>query len=60
LRQPGIRILGVLPPDCAIDTVFAAPSLRHPRIRDPPRRTLAFFASMETRAIVEAHSFEVP
>lgn len=57
---PGIRILGVLPPDCAIDTVFAgavAAASSHP---EPAAKVLAFFASMETRAIVEAHSFEVP
>lgn len=57
---PGIRILGVLPPDCAIDTVFAgavAAASSHP---GPAAKVLAFFASMETRAIVEAHSFEVP
>lgn len=57
---PGIRILGVLPPDCAIDTVFAgavAAASSHP---GAAADTLAFFASMETRAIVEAHSFEVP
>ena len=58
--QPGVRILGVLPPDCAIDTVFAgavAAASSHP---GPAAKVLAFFASMETRAIVEAHSFEVP
>ena len=57
---PGIGILGVLPPDCAIDTVFAgavAAASSHP---GPAAKVLAFFASMETRAIVEAHSFEVP
>lgn len=57
---PGIRILGVLPPDCAIDTVFAgavAAASSHP---GAAADTLAFFASMETRAIVEAHGFEVP
>lgn len=58
--QPGVRILGVLPPDCAIDTVFAgavAAASSHP---GPAAKVLAFFASMEMRAIVEAHSFEVP
>ncbi len=58
--HPGVRILGVLPPDCAIDTVFAgavAAASSHP---GPAAKVLAFFASMETRAIVEAHSFEVP
>lgn len=57
---PGIRILGVLPPDCAIDTVFAgavAAASSHP---GAAADTLAFFASMEMRTIVEAHSFEVP
>lgn len=57
---PGIRILGVLPPDCAIDTVFAGAVAAASSHREAAAEVLAFFASVETQAIVEAHSFEVP
>ena len=57
---PGIRILGVLPPDCAIDTVFAGAVAAASSHQEAAAEVLAFFASMEMRTIVEAHSFEVP
>lgn len=55
--QPGVRILGVLPADCAIDTVFAGAVAT--RAVDPQvaGETLRFFASDEASSIKHAHSF---
>lgn len=58
--QPGIRILGVLPSDCAIDTVFAgavAATSTHPAAA---REVLSFFASAAAAPIKTAHSFAIP
>jgi molybdate transport system substrate-binding protein len=55
--QPGVRILGVLPPDCAIDTIFAgavAATASDPAVA---REALAFLGSEAVAPIVEAHSF---
>lgn len=57
--QPGVRILGVLPLDCAIDTVFSvAIATTSP---DPAlaRRVSAFIASDVTAPIKAAHSFQL-
>lgn len=58
--EPGIRILGTLPDDCAITTVFAgavAASAADPALA---LRVLDFFASDEVAAIKTAHSFDAP
>jgi len=55
--QPGIRILGVLPEDCAIDTVFAGAVAT---ASDDPRAAaeiLAFFRAAARRGAAAAHSF---
>lgn len=57
--QPGVRILGVLPPDCAIDTVFAGAVAA--TAADPAaREVLAFFASDAVADLKAAHSFGAP
>lgn len=57
--QPAIRILGVLPSDCAIDTEFggAVASLAPNPAR--ARRLLEFFASEAVDQIKTRHSFSV-
>lgn len=55
--QPGIRILGVLPRDCAIDTVFAGAVTTDSRAA---RGLLAFFGGRAAASVVRAHSFDPP
>lgn len=55
--QPGIRILGVLPPDCAIDTVFGGAVAATSSDADGARDVLGFLASDAAAPIVAAHSF---
>jgi len=55
--QPGVRILGVLPPDCAIDTVFTGAVARSAVRPDDAADVLAFIRSPRTAAIVASHSF---
>lgn len=57
--QPGVRILGVLPPDCAIDTIFSgavtAASVDPMRAAD----VLGFFvATADAGGVALAHSFD--
>ena len=57
--QPGVRILGVLPPDCAIDTIFSgavtAASVDPMRAAD----VLGFFvATAAAGGVAFAHSFD--
>lgn len=58
--QPGIRILGVLPPDCAIDTVFAGAVAAASTEPDAALEVLASFAAPEAASVVRAHSFDLP
>lgn len=60
LGQPGIRILGVLPPDCAITTVFAGAIAS--TASDPLRAHthLRFFTANTLSAVKVAHGFAVP
>lgn len=58
--QPGIRILGVLPPDCAIDTVFSGAVATVSAGPASARRILGFLASDATVGIRIAHSFATP
>lgn len=55
--QPGIRILGVLPPDAAIDTVFAGAVAAASDDPAGALEVLRFFASEAAAPIVAAHSF---
>lgn len=55
--QPGIRVTGVLPDDCAIDTVFSGAVSRSSNDPGAARAVLEFFASPEASAIAIAHSF---
>ncbi len=58
--QPGVRILGVLPTDCRIDTTFSgavATSAADPRAAAD---VLAFFAAEETASLKSANCFVAP
>lgn len=55
--QPGVRILGVLPADCAIDTVFGGAVASASGDRDGALDVLRFLASEAAAPIITAHSF---
>lgn len=55
--QPGVRILGVLPEDCAIDTVFAGAVATTSSDHEAARELLAFLASDVVAPVKIAHSF---
>lgn len=55
--QPGVRILGVLPSDCAIETVFAGAVAATASDAGGARELLAFLAADEARPVKAAHSF---
>lgn len=58
--QPGVRILGVLPADCAIETVFAGAAATTSADPAAAAAVLAFLASSATDAIIAEHGFERP
>lgn len=58
--QPGVRILGVMPSDCAIDTVFAGAVAAASGSPTQAAEVLAFLASEEAAAIKARHNFGVP
>ncbi len=58
--QPGIRILGVMPDDCAIDTVFAGAVATASASSESAAEMLAFFASEAAAPIKQRHAFGVP
>lgn len=58
--QPGIEILGVLPPDCAIDTIFAGAVASTAADPAAAGRVLEFFTSPAAAPIITAHSLAVP
>ena len=58
--QPGIRILGVLPSDCAIDTVFAGAVATTAADPAAARAVLDFLRSAAAAPIKAAHSFAEP
>ncbi|WP_296664652.1 substrate-binding domain-containing protein [Demequina sp.] len=58
--QPGVRILGTLPPDCAIATVFGGAVAATATDPTAARAVLDFLASPGVDRIVSHHSFEVP
>ena len=57
--QPGIRILGVMPSDCAIDTVFASAVATTATDPHEAQSVLDYFASGSTVSIKAAHNFGV-
>lgn len=60
VRQPGVRILGVMPEDCAIDTVFAGAVATASANKDRAAAVLAFFTSRQTAPIKVQHAFGIP
>lgn len=58
--QPGVRILGVMPDDCAIDTVFSGAVATTAADAAAARGILAFVASEPVAAVKAAHSFSTP
>lgn len=58
--QPGVKILGVLPPDCAIDTIFAGAVASTAADPVAAGATLKFFASAAASSIKQAHHFAEP
>jgi molybdate transport system substrate-binding protein len=58
--QPGIRILGVLPEDCAIDTVFAGAVATASASPARAADVLAFLGSDAGALITLRHSFGLP
>ncbi len=57
---PSITILGVLPPECAIDTVFSGAISWSCIAPDDAQALLDFFSSDEAAAIISAHHFAIP
>lgn len=58
--QPGVRILGVLPADCAISTVFAGAVATSSKDAVRAAEVLAFFRSDLAAPIKSSHSFRAP
>lgn len=58
--QPGVCILGVLPADCAITTVFAGAVAASSNDAARAAEMLAFFRSDLTESIKSLHSFRAP
>lgn len=55
--QPGIRILGVMPAGCEIDTVFAGAVATTAADPARARKVLSLYASETARSRIEQHSF---
>jgi molybdate transport system substrate-binding protein len=58
--QPDVQILGTLPPDCAIDTVFSGGVGSAATDASGASRLLSYLASDATTPIRSAHGFDVP
>lgn len=58
--QPGVRILGVLPDDCAIETVFTAAVATASGSPRQAAELIAFLASAEASGIRAEHAFRTP
>ncbi len=58
--QPGVRILGVLPSDCAIVTVFAGAVAARAAEPGDARRLLDYFSSAAVAPIIARHGFGEP
>lgn len=57
--QPGVRILGVLPEECAIDTVFAGAVAAASASPARAAEVLAFLASEDVAPIKRSHAFGI-
>lgn len=57
---PGVRIRGVMPPDCAIDTVFAGAVAATAADPKAAASVLAFWASDAVASAKQGHAFSVP
>nr|WP_184752506.1 substrate-binding domain-containing protein [Microbacterium thalassium] len=58
--QDGVEILGTLPPDCAIVTVFSGAVAAAATDPAAAQSVLDHLASRDAASIIERHSFEVP
>lgn len=58
--QPGVRILGVLPNDCAVETVFSGAVAATASDADAAGEVLRFFASDATAEVKLRHAFGTP
>jgi len=58
--NPGVRILGVMPDDCAIDTVFSGAVARTAAEPDAAAAVLRFMTGPDADAIKDANSFRAP
>lgn len=58
--EPGVRLLGVLPPDCALDSIFAASIATAAADPHAARSVLDFWASDAVASIKLDHGFGVP
>lgn len=58
--QPGVRILGVLPDDCAIETVFTSAVATASGTPRQAAELIAFLASAEASGIKAEHAFRTP
>lgn len=58
--QTSVRILGVMPDDCAVDTVFAGAVATASADSARAAEVLAFFGSEEVASIKTQHAFGVP
>lgn len=58
--NPGVRILGLMPDDCAIDTVFSGAVARTAAEPDAAAAVLRFMAGPDADAIKDANSFTAP
>ncbi|KRB38409.1 substrate-binding domain-containing protein [Microbacterium sp. Root180] len=60
IGAPGIRILGTLPADCAIETVFAGAVASVSNVAAAGRELLDFLRSPGAAPVITGHSFSVP
>lgn len=58
--QPGVRILGVVPEDCGMSSVFSGAVATSSALPDDARELLAYLTSPDTAAARAAHHFVVP
>lgn len=58
--EPGVRVLGVLPPDCALDTTFAVAIATGSTDPAAARSVLTFWTSAAVAPIKLDHSFGIP
>ncbi|HAS32917.1 substrate-binding domain-containing protein [Microbacterium sp. UBA3394] len=57
--QPGVRVLGILPPDCAIETVFSGAIATLSKHHAAAERFLKFLSTDESMRIKTEHGFQL-